>query len=795
MTFPEPLSPPVENTPEHNEAAILPDEPSAVSVTPADDSDNGSILMGEPVSSAETLPLMDEPHTASAEPATLPDEELPVPAPDTPVTSVPLSFAASLRMAALPTLAFLLVGLLLGLRVVAQATLPHIFQPGDYVTYQNVVDGLPVPRPLDWNTELLDFLAGLRDLSGVTLPLLVLFVIGPLWLIIVRRVNPTFRLTSHTPPTPDNSAAGEAVASSAKTSAATRSTASAALSTPLEFYGLIKALTLLVALGMPVGAVWILVDWEDFSTPSTQFDFAPNSGLLIGSVWALRLALLGAMLWAGFHRDGLAGDFTHPEWNPSRRKLPMLALRGACFGLLAYIACRAGLPQHLEDVLIRLQTLGGFNIQTWNQIAVHVLLSFGLVWFALGSLFAFFSPLPNVRSSRALLLLPLLACLLAGGVQRRLSQESLASRYDIRPAVLQTIPDNMPYKPDVSASGIPEGMEASRELARELHLPFNPPANPPGRTLVLFTPEQPLLAFQNNLTLDGFAPDAALVTQTTQFLQKRDYQSALSWVASKNLFNVPLLRFDTTGAIRVSLQDLAHYPHNAQFAPTLEQMFAVCAATPENEALLDQWADESKFAFPDRESRRLMGDLYRRFGNIKQALIWYRKADMPATFMQRVGAEQPMFGEGTVHGVLRWNGKPLAGAQVAVVPYLMNGLPVIPPLMNGIPVSMEAQVRGALLSMLNPIPRVNPDLFPPYHPFPWQLRFISASATTDRRGAYRIDHLTEGTYSAICTLPDGIHTTLPVDNRLRITHPIPRFNLNYGQKGYDLGTTEFEWIK
>ena len=783
MTFPEPLSPPVESAPEHAEAPILPDEPSPLPVTPADATDNAITMSGEPVDTAETLPLPDEPHTVTTEPAASPNETDTVSAPHAPVISVPLSFADSLRMAALPTLAFLLVGLLLGLRVVAQATLPHIFQPGDYVTYQNVVDGLPVPRSLDWNTELLDLLAGLRDLSGVTLPLLVLFVIGPLWLIIARRVNPTLRLFSHPPAPPDPPANAETVAGAAKTATTARASASAALSTPLEFYGLIKALTLLVALGLPVGAVWILVDWEDSPTPATLTSLAPNSGPLIGSVWILRLALLGTMLWVGFHRDGLAGDFTHSEWNPSRRKLPLLALRGACFGLLAYVACRVGLPQHLEDVLIRLQTLGGFNIQTWNQIAGHVLLSFGLVWFALGSLFAFFSPPPHVRSSRALLLLPLIACLLAGGLQRRLSPEALASRYDIRPAVLQTIPENMPYKPDVSSSGVPEGIAASRELASALHLPFDPPANPPGRTLVLFDPQQPLLAFQNNLTLDGFAPDAALVTQASRFLQQRDYQSALSWTASKNLFNVPLLRFDTTGAIRVSLQDLAHYPHNAQFAPTLEQMFAVCAATPENEALLDQWADEGKFAFPDRESRRLMGDLYRRFGNIKQALAWYRKADMPATFMQRVGTERPMFGGGTIHGVLRWNGKPLAGAQVAAVPYRMNGLPV----------GMGLPVREALLSMLNPIPRANPNLFPPYHPYPWQLRFISASATTDSRGLYRIDHLTEGTYSAICTLPDGIQTTLPVDNRLHITHPIPRFNLNYGQKGYDMGTTEFKW--
>lgn len=717
---------------------------------------------------------------AMAEPLELPDET--VAASDEPITPVPLSFAASLGIAALPVLTFLLVGLLLGLRVVAQATLPHIFQPGDYVSYQNVVDGLPVPRLLDWNTELLDFLAGLRDLSGVTLPLLVLFVIGPLWLVIVRRLNTTFRFVSHAPAPPASSDNGEAVVEAAKTSSA-RVSASAALSTPLEFYGLVKALTLLVAMGLPIGAVWILVDWEEARTVSEQMSLVPNSGLLIGSIWALRLALLGMAFWAGFHREGFAGDFTHSEWNPSHRALPALALRGACFGLLAFAACRVGLPQNLDDILIRLQTLGGFNIQTWNQIAGYTLLSFGLVWFALGSLFAFSSPPPNVRAHRALLLLPLSACLLAGGIQRRLSPQSLAARYDIRPAVLQAIPENMPYKPDIASSGVPEGIEASRELARQLNLPFAPPANPPGRTLVLFMPQQPLLAFQNNITLDGFAPDAALVTQATQFLQKREYQTALSWIALKNLFNVPLLRFDTTGAIRVSLEDLTHYPHNAQFASTLEQMLAVCAATPENETLLDQWADESKFAFPNRESRRLMGDLYRRFGNIKQALVWYRKADMPSTFMQRVGAEQPMFHEGTIHGILRWNGKPLAGAQVAVVPFLMNGLPV----------GMEAQVRGALEGMLNPIPRANPNLFPPYHPFPWQLRLVSTSATTDSRGAYHIDHLTEGTYSAICTLPEGMQTTLPIDNRLRITNPIPRFNLNYGQKSYDLGTTDFKW--
>ncbi len=806
-------------------ADTFPPDDNAISGESAISDDNA--ISGESATSGENV-IIDE-NTLPSE-NVISEGEIPTP-PAAPPPTVSLSFGQTLRSALLPVAAFLLVGLLWGLRVTAQATLPHIFQPGDYVNFQGVVDGLPVPRPLAWNVEAMDLLATLRDLSGMSLLLAILFVFGPLWLIILRRVNPTFRLVSHAPAasfSAPNSAApnsNETPASGSPVPAAlstqtpntehrtpntgvSRITASSALSTPLEFYGLVKALSVLAITGVPIAAAWILLDWDDLGGSLAGGSLAANNPPLIGSVWALRLALIGIAFWIGFHRDGLAGDFTRPEWNPTRSKLPFLALRGACFGLLAFAVCRIALPQHIEDALLRLQTLGDFNRAAWNRIAAHVLLGFALAWLAIGSIFVFLSPPPHVRAHRALLCLPLLACIVAGIYQRRLAPQVLAARYDMRPAVLQAIPENGSYRPNVPASGVPDGTAAAMEMARQLHLPLGTRTDDPntalsGRTLALFAPprslmrllssvsgvpppsdpSQPLFVYQNNMTLDGLAPDAASAGRITSFLEQRGYESALSWMALRTLFNFPLLRFDTTGAIRASLQDLTHYPHNAQFAITLEQMFAICAATPENLALLDQWADETHFAFPDRESRRLMGDLYRRFGSIEKALTWYRKADMPSSFLDRIRRETPVLRTGYIQGVLRWNGRPLVGAQVAVVPSLMDGLPS----------GMEMPVSQAFAGMANIPPRANPGLFPAYHPYPWQFRWISATATTDSRGAYRIDHLIQGTYNALCTLPPDVKPTLPFDNRLQIIHPIPRFNLYSEQTFFDAGTTEFKW--
>jgi len=294
---------------------------------------------------------------------------------------------------------------------------------------------------------------------------------------------------------------------------------------------------------------------------------------------------------------------------------------------------------------------------------------------------------------------------------------------------------------------------------------------------------------QNGVTEDGLRPSPASARLAANFLNARHYQSALSWVATEHRFDVSTYRFDTTGALTACLDDLRYGPHPVAYSPyyaefgtpalqitqTIKALFFICAATPQNLAQLDRWADPDHFSFPDRQSTRLMGDLYRRFADIKHALEWYRRADMPRTFMARIRSEKPLFHTGNVTGMLRLNGRPLVGVQVGVVPSRLNGVPT----------DLEGFVRNAIYEIGADYAQAPG--FESYHPVPSVFRWLSASTVTDSRGAFTLDSLTEGEYRLVCTLPSDVHLNPPADSKVRIVNaPLP-FNLHYGTPNANLG--------
>ncbi len=753
-------------------------------------------------------------------------------------TPAPLSTGRTLGLVLSAGFVFALVGLLIGLRVVAAATLPHILQPGEYINFKDVAEGLPVPRLLAWNLGRIDFLDSLRGLSGFSLLLPAPLVFGPLWLLCVRRVNPTFRLFGAAPnapaarlqsrasvqttsqpdiptpstPLPDTAQAEESAAMSAAqnqyapttaTDADTTSSKNAAktasrgksapapsaadtLGAVVEFYGLMKALTLLLIIGLGVAAVWILVDFEgDIFERGVNSQMVSGGGPLIGGVWLIRLGLLGAAFWAGFHRDGIAGDFTQPDWNTRSRRLFTLGIQGLLFGLLMYALCRTGLPQHLEETLLRLQTLGALTTPLWAWVTRDVLTCFVAVGFAIGVAFALFSS-RNLSPTQRLLfwLLPLAAFGVALLAQRDIAPATLAARFDVRPALLATLSENAFVHPEAPILSVPDGLEAARQMAQTAHIRLadtRDASHASGRTLVLFDKGLSYLVYQNSFDIDNLPCDTVTDGLVTDFLRRRDYQTAFSWLATKHLFNAALVRLDNTSAMQAGILDLTHSPHNTQFGrPTLLPMFSVCAATPQNLTLLNQWADETKFETPDRSSKRLVGDLYRRFGKPDEALRWYRKADMPGSFLKRVSGEKPVLSTGRIDGVLRLNGRPLAGVQVAVIPARLNGLP------RGLEEPVLYAAREITTSNGE---RINP-AFGVGHVQPYSLRWISASATTDAQGGYHISSLTEGEYVVICSLPRDIQTRLPYDERLNIARPPAPFTVNYRHPARNMGTTD-----
>jgi hypothetical protein len=449
---------------------------------------------------------------------------------------------------------------------------------------------------------------------------------------------------------------------------------------------------------------------------------------------------------------------------------------------------------------LRYQALGAFNIAYWQQVAGAYLLCMAAAWCAAAALFILLAQPRTWQVKRTgLAVAGVVSLIVAVAAQRPLSAAEQARRFDLTPALLQTI--DAPYRPDRRGTGVPDGPEAAQILAQKLGLTPAVQAATSERTLLLFNDDSNptdgqvgmhsriINVVQNGTTTDGLSPTTESAARAAGFLRHRNFQSGLSWVATKHRFDADVYRFDTTAALADCLDDLRSGPHPVahspyiryyhtpalQVAETVESLFFVCAATPQNLAQLDRWADPDHFAFPDRQSVRRMGDLYRRFGDVIHALMWYRKADMPRTFMARIRSEQPLFHTGRVTGRLRLNGRPLAGIQIGGVPSRLNGVPK----------DLEGVVHSAIYEMAGARP--GSPQFGPFHPVPTAFRWISASAITDSQGAFALEGLTEGEYHLICVLPSGVHLVPPMDDRLKVINPPLPFNVHYGNPDVDLG--------
>jgi uncharacterized membrane protein YedE/YeeE len=717
-------------------------------------------------------------------------------------------------------LLFAVVGLVLGVRTVAFTFLPHILVPGAGINYQEVTDGMPVPRLLDWNLAQIEWLVELRDMGTVLLALFGAILFGILWLRCVAILNPTFRLfgPAHStgekadaaaplPPVsaPEGEEAAEnpipsVVATESHLSTGGRSSGCAEnpvpsavatesavsprpLSATLDSAQFVRTLGILLIVGLPTLAVWLLTD------PFLSLATARSFSAVRETVWTLRWMMVGIALWVGFRPEGLLGlkqrespqasvradqEVAAGEAPTARTPWVRLALGGVLFGLGVTALQHCAMPAPSEDLLRSYHMLGTFHCATFALLARHYLFSNIVVWFGCGTLLTLLGrPGLSFRQRCLFLALPAATALLALLAQQPFTPAALAARNDITPT-LQEIASI--YDPSRPATGVPDGPRAGRELARRTHLTLGSQPSQPERSLLLFYPQELVNVRQNGHTEDGLTADPASASKVLHYLQQHDYQTALSWTAIKHLYNVGTVHFDATAALRACLLDLTRCPHLAQFNRATQSLFFICAASPQNLALLDQWADETNFAYPDRESRRMMGNLYLRMGQKEKALDWYRKAEMPRSFMARIRAEKPLFHEGLVRGTLTLNGKPLAGVQVGVLPKRLNGLPL----------ELEPVVLGADREALGL--GFYSRLFQMYHPRPYALRWVSAGTITDARGAFTLDHLTEGEYKLICSLPPNIVLTPPEDAALKVRRLPGNIGLSYTHPKAELGT-------
>lgn len=453
------------------------------------------------------------------------------------------------------------------------------------------------------------------------------------------------------------------------------------------------------------------------------------------------------------------------------------AQRGrTAIAMAAYAAAIAGLlwkaiPPVSETLLRYYHTLGTFHQGYWLEITRAAMLFSVPLWIAVGLLiFALFLPAGQRRAALLLATLPIAALSLIGA--RGLQFSVVGAGRDWGPAALSYAQG---YRPDFPITGVPDGIGAGEALAAKLKIKMGNQPEQSARSVLLFYPRTTLNCIQAGFTEDGLTGSLESATIVRKFLEQRRYESAYSWVATKHVFNVATMHFDTTAAIDACMTDMERAPHLMQCGDTTRSMLFICAASKANLMLLDRWADERRFAHRTRDSRRLMGALYERMGAREKAVRWYRMADMPESFIRKVQAETAMFRNGRISGRLLLNGKPLAGVQVGVAPSRLNGLP--------------KNLEAAVLHSREELAAFRPQApgFPPFCPRPYTFRWISAGAMTDASGRFAIEQLTEGEYTLVCTLPRTTRVRPPVDPSMKVTGSPGSMVLNYSMPTREIG--------
>lgn len=639
-------------------------------------------------------------------------------------------------------LAFIVASLVFHFRLLSSLTLPHIIEPEGTFQFQEVVEGLPIPNLLAWNLSLVHWMMWFDRLAGYPLWLgstMILLIVG---IQAISLVNPTFRLFQVKRA---ESANGAHVLS-------------------LDSNAIAKCLLVTLRILLPLVAIWLLTAR------------LPDQLHLLTTL--LRCVVLGILLWLGFHPQGMAGDFTQPQIQPLGSGASRLVAHGSLFGLGVGILQSQQYPLPTQEIMTYYHTLATFHRGYWSEIATPFLASSALI--ALGSALLLValsgSHLPK-GSRLTLLCIPLLFLPPLALSRTRNNPTLLKKQWDITPETLGSIV--FPYSTERPrpTAGVPDGMAAGKVLMKEAGI-----AAPrrDGNPLLFFSQRGLANLRQMHFTEDGLPLDANSEKAVASFLERRHYNTALSWIIFKHVYNVGASNFDTNKALSACMLSLQRAPHSFQIMTTLQMMLFTCPATKDNLAIVDQLADERYFTHIDRASKRVMGDLYLRFGESQKAMDWYRRAEMPKSFLQRVETSKPMFNVGTISGSLLLNGKPLAGVKIGVHPVRLNGLPK----------TLEMLVLRSGAELFAPFYDPRFPLFPRFHPRPFALRWVTAGTTTDQNGKFNIDHLIEGEYELVIALPSNIQLEPPFDARLKVKNPADPVTLNYNLPKKDLGIIE-----
>ncbi len=660
------------------------------------------------------------------------------------ITYTPLSAMAAFQGAVGLGIAFAVAGVLCSLKAHSGSLLPHILTLGDYIDFQELRDHIPVPQLLNWNLFQIQLMLSISDMSIVTSVIAGAVLLGLVILGCVYTVNPSFKLFEI-----NHKEGGTLTFNSA------------------HFR---KMLIAVFIVGIPLSLLWKATGFLGLHSESLS-DFGDPVNSVI---WALRLLAIGiANFWA-FHPSGLCGNFNQPSINFPGHHVNRTLILGAIFGIGMFGILRIAFPEPLDYLLTLYQTMGTFHRGYSSSISRYFLSSIALIAFGSGVLYYLLGKVAIGSVTRSCLaLLAIITTIISSRQQIPFTADQLALQHDMTPNVLKSV--RAPYTQKRPGSGVPDGPQAGADLAVKAGIPLGTLDPAKSRSIVLFLQNTAVTVRQPAITEDGLTTDPSTGSKVKAFLENRKYETALSWSAIKHLYNLGTVQFDNTTSLEALLLDLEHCPHAAQCSNTARSMFFTCSASPKNLALLDEYASSKNFAILDRESAKMLGDLYVRFGAVEKAIKWYRQADMPKSFMARIRNEKSMFNKGTVIGKLIWNGQPLSGVQVGVVPIRMNGLPV----------DLEPVLLHSFEELVPRYP-FEP-FFLPYNPRPFAFRWVTAGCTTDSNGKFELNSLTQGQYILLYTLPIGTHLAVPVEPRLHIEHIPGGFDLDYNHPFIDAG--------
>ncbi len=735
---------------------------------------------------------------------------------------------AQLINGVLTGITFWIVGLIVNMRSFAEAIFPHISTSSTSVELKYLSQSRPIPHLLDWSYGTLERLLDLKEMSAPLLLFGTLVLAFILLITAITVINPTFHPfsrrhdsspieetapadseTTLDPPNdeaavlddaaseetvpevdvPDHEVPVEATPDKATAQQAKLSQALAG-SLHLDGVHVEQAIRIFAIVGIPFLVVWYITGGSG-SMPGGLASHVTSNNSILWKLDLIRCVAAGIALFAGFSLNGIAGMFgilhqayqTDHAITPGRpalinQRFLLTLIQGAVFGAALWELQRFAPHSPDDAILAKLHALGTFTTTNYDLLLRPYVYGASLTWLGCGILLYGLGK-PGLNTIlRLVLVAPVLAC---GWSAHRdaaeITDSALARRYDLTPAILATAPAFDIRRPDVS---VPQGEEAGILFGKSLGIKSAASTAVHGKDFIVFHPQRTFVVEAQCVTDDGLIAERSQIDVVKQFLQTKKYRTALSWVGIKYLFNQANLDLDSTAAIRTGLDDLEFCPHVINTSETTRDMLYLCSASPANIKLMDEYADSRHFTNDTRGAMRMIGSMYRRFGEPEKALTWFKKADMPSSFLERVRNEPPIFHNGKVTGKLIWNGKPLSGVRVGVVPQRLNGLTK----------ELEFFALRYSRELFSEAPDPSP-YFGVYHPRPFHLRWITGGVTTGADGSFAVEHLTEGEYFLVCSLPDGTHLTVPIDSHLAVHNSPPAFTLNYKAPAINLGEIGF----